>query len=933
MNTRCCRISRSSWITSIHIRHGFILALMVITTTQYCTAQSRSPIFLAPSPFIPQTTQWGLPGHSDPVKILYIAPHATMDEVGQLEARFSFSISPVALWDTAHLGHTSTEASHPYPQLHVDVVSEQLQAALKKTYQVIVLAQLSPDILPDWATDQILDQVRQGTGLLLAHSTPMQNGTWQKRLQDSSPFDLPETLQESSGWNLQTLDYTLGTLGNGRVAQCASSKAWPVQHGLVPPPDTAIPNALEYYTQAYSFFGKLLRFLGRGTPDLTLTHLEVAGDSGPLLDEIPPWFPQEYVQTLRDSESDMHTRTLRIQWSQATSKEHRLKIRLRREGDPQPLYVLEERSIRGRRSAEMPLVIGPGFYLVDAWLMDKDGVVDWFTQSLRIDGWPAITKLDYQAKQGLRANDVLELRCTVQGSSRQTQGCTLYGRAIDSFGRVVTESYVSLPPEGGDALLRLNFADLIAPMLRIDVAVTSGQVEHMAPLLLARGYSESFFIPVQHEQFLPDLKMLFSTATHLELNGLDQYKRLKEMGYTHIVAPAGPENFLLANAAQLSLIPEVATIQAEAAVDGTLRQPCLSNPSYKNNLVEQVRNNTRQHLTGTEGLFVLGSPAYLCASEEPICQSPHCQEDYLERERAWPLPLPDDATFQRWQMNQVFAQTHSVLATTVAQTSPAAKSGFQTTVHPKAQHGYDWYTLANQLDFLAIPADPYIENRVQSYAPVPTAYFLQPTERSYSPDDATYFAWYTLLHRYSGIWQNIDQITNDKLAAAQQMLPAGLGPLLRAATPIPPEIMIFESTLNQAWRGTNSERNRGALDSERELGLRLKHLNYAFGYLHGNALGTALVSTVPKVIIIPKDTLVREPEILLLKKLHEKGSRIVIEGTPKTLTLEDTVDAISMLDWAELHAPEGLSNTQQLQGLIQESGIATIIPEAQSENH
>ncbi len=141
------------------------------------------------TPHIP----WGKPLAGGKVRILVIAPRIAMREVLELAQRLEVEHHEVMSWDSGTLG--SKRSMRMYNQAEgamVEDVEAELREKLLKPYDVILLGNIQWNILPQDVREDILNQTRQGGGLIYAH--PPHNWVQEAGIEDAekiapaSPF-------------------------------------------------------------------------------------------------------------------------------------------------------------------------------------------------------------------------------------------------------------------------------------------------------------------------------------------------------------------------------------------------------------------------------------------------------------------------------------------------------------------------------------------------------------------------------------------------------------------------------------------------------------------------------------------------------------------------------------------------------------------------
>lgn len=350
------------------------------------------------------------------------------------------------------------------------------------------------------------------------------------------------------------------------------------------------------------------------------------------------------------------------------------------------------------------------------------------------------------------------------------------------------------------------------------------------------------------------------------------------------------------------------------------RRPCPNTPSEKANLERAVTN--------VADLLAPYSPATYCMSDEnnltyynssfDFCFCEHCLAELREwlKQRwgnlaslneawgtnfsAWEEVVPDtyeDAVqrgrFVSWAdhrafMDRVFAQVWARARDVARRIDPDARISLSGTPEPAAYGGYDWYQLLGNLDALL----PYLGTEVgemqRSWAAMPRA----PWSAGYgSRGPALSFSiWRAAFNRCRGVgafWLpsmiepdfTLPQCSRD-LERISRPLRQGLGKLLIAARPAPPQVAVYHSmpSVRAAYvHGLEVEQT----DELKGLITALQSLGVAFVVVDGRQVEQGwLLQNKPAALFLPVAFAMSDEELRQVAAYVQAGGRIIFDLPP-----------------------------------------------------
>ena len=744
---------------------------------------------------------WGKPLDGGPIRALFIAPRFTLRDVVELAQRLELEFDTVPLWDAHHLGCDPAIPEQHVPGASPEETAGRLRDALKKERDLIVLGNFEIAILADDVLSAVVDHVESGGGLLLAQTcdeVPPVFGAFLGGIEDvpeagaihasDSSRYLTEGIAEpmTPEWG-DGLDFVhAGTFGAGRVVRLDYPGPRPRLHFLLPALTQPFYARQGYLDTYFSLVAKAARWAAGREPEVWVQRIELAEPTGPEDEQIPPDLPEAYVQAMRDAVVRQPYRPFVVHLNAPADRDLRVQAQVREpERGLRMLYPYETVLPAGQTSYSMRLAMGTGRYTVDVWLLDRNKVVDWYSQVIDAQGWPEFSGLRFD-KSSLLANDALDVSLTVRPLLLHARACMVYARAIDTLGRVVSEAYEMVPPEAGPVGFTLGFADLIAPMVKVEVFVvdrtrlpfTHWDVQYAA-------YGAAWF-PVRTRAGNESFRFIVNDLPGTEYNTRAALKLLARHGVDTVHGPATAAARFLIGEAGLQPIPELTRYDCERAVDGVIRAPCLTDPAFLAEETAKVQAGAALFSAGGSGIYSLGDGNCLISSDENVCQAPSSLEGFREAleddygtiealNAAWGSDFRDWAQvrpfsqeqaavsghFAGWidfrhYMDRVFAGIHLHGRSIVRAVDRRARVGFRARDGSGPYLGYDWSQLASQLEFLVLPNDQLTIEKARSFRR-PTG-CIGVTVSELIRDDPTlvrWLPWHLVFHQMSAAWWDV----------------------------------------------------------------------------------------------------------------------------------------------------------------------------------
>ena len=921
----------------ISIALFFAVVLASIAGTAYArqrAVESETICTDVVTPHIP----WATPLLGGPVELLFVAPRFALRDLAEVAQRMEVRYESVGVWDAQHLGYDVSLAEQHLAGYAPEEVAAQLRAQLKRPGDVIVLAGFDLAQLPDALQELLLERVREGAGLVVTQAVQGADTRLRRVLDGLEELHIPlgrgvaPCVPEST---TEPVQLRTGQYGKGRVAEISFAGDRAATHCLIAMPTDVMRIFPGYRENAYAQILRVLLWAAKRTAPCQITDVAYTGPTGPDEEEIPPGQTPEFVQAMRDSVVHQPMRPYTLALNRPAPKRYEVMLQLRQwDTERHLVYSSETRLAKGARLHPFELLVGPGNYLLDVWLMQRDRVVDWYSKPIVVEGWPEFEGVSF-SKNYLLPNDVLDVTCTVRPVFGRNRSGTLYACAIDSLpcattadGRLLAETHVAFDHKGGRFTLRLPFSDLIAPLVKVELFTAEGEPNSMNTLEMCRSFRRYHYMTVRlpHGEN-PTPQLFVSAPTTAEYNARGFLSALQEQGASFCSAEGSEANLFYTALGNMRLLPQIAQYTPEFIRDGFCRQPCLSDPAYLKREVKRLQETARTLWAGGSAWYSLGQDNALTLGDEHLCFSPSCQEAFIARLKnrygaldklnaAWesqvldwseivpPPYLEKDTSINpapywdfRDHMAQTFTEFHQLARTAVRQLDPKAHVGFRAQATQNPARGYDWIGLGHSLDFLALDPNPALLAQLQ-YAPAPARSLMLTFGDHYHVDteaQAQWLPWYAAVHQVSGVWlmNPFGDIRNaaphaallpdgrpqpwfDSFLESFNALQDGLGALLLQAERSPATLAIYTNTRSQQCTARELKFSLVETPLTRYVNA-LQGGGYSFDVLSPADL-TATALNRYAVLLLPAVNSLGEGEAELLQYFAERGGVLLGEA-------------------------------------------------------
>lgn len=753
------------------------------------------PVAPTPDPII----TWASPHDGGRVKVLFIAPAGAMRDAEELTRRLECAVERVALpsrdltqevkvVEAAPVDNPDAPAPAPsHAETELPTWPEALRKGLAQAADVIVLANVEVEGLPTDVQEALVARVRGGMGLLLAN-TLLNNGPIDTFLAELQPSDVQARLAagavaspvqggKAAGEFLRTL-----TLDAARVALLDYPGDPPRTHALLPtPPDEAFLESA-WREDAWSLVLRALCWAAGRRPAVGIAALRDVSPQGPVDEEIPPDLPQEFVQSMRDAVLNLPLRNVQLDLEGPAPHAMEATFQLRRVGETRVAYTTTARIAKGATGVGTQLLVNPGAFTVDCVLRGRKGVVDWWSMPLTMGGWPEAEQVRAD-KTFLLPNDTLALTARVRPVFGASRSGTVYARALDPASTLLCDASAEVDSNGGNVLLSLAFADLLAPVVVVEVYAFEGNARRHATMELASSGVQVLRFPVRQTRREPRFELVLDTPARDEFNVRALLEAWHGLGAGAIHGGGGPVAVVRAAALGLTLIPPVTTVAPETLGDRS--KPSLADTAARGRDATRVKDEVARYWAGGGGAYSLGWPIFAANPSDPAA-NPDQSDAMLNGYRSWlqgqygdittlntawksqwtgfdeivppslaacreaesPAPWMAWRTFQ----DEVFAEALREARGWVHGLDQAGAVGAIALDDSDSRRGYDWAQLCSTLDFVVTPSAMALPERVRSLRTQAKWGGLLTPETLNTEAEGRALAWKALLEQLPGIW-------------------------------------------------------------------------------------------------------------------------------------------------------------------------------------
>ncbi len=916
--------------------------VVVLSVCVLCHACAKeridAPAFDLEGAFATSHVPWAKPLEDGPIRGLLVAPRYTLRDAMELSQRLELSLEVVGVWDRGHPGCDASLAEEQAPGASAGEVLARLDRALREPLDVIIVGNVDLNTLPVETQSVLFRAVAGGAGLVLANHDDAAGIVFETFLEALKPVEDTSPITGGIGESVTPewhggLDFVrAATYGDGRVVLLPFREDKPATHCLLPAlanPVHAVPEFLDSY---FSLVTRAVCWAAGRDSVMRVTQVIAMAPQGPPPEEIPPDLPPEFVQTMRDTVVQSPIRTFQARFAEPAERDYGVTVQLR---DPnrglRVVYDDLPELKKGADSYTAEVLAGPGRYLLDIQLHGRRGVVLWHTEPVEVTGWPSFTNLRL-SKSILLPHDNLEIALETQTFYGAARPLAIYARAIDAVGRLVADSAMPAPEGGGEVVLSLPFADLITPSVRVEVYAVPGEMHTFEDWELNMAAAEVRVLPVRQARLPHKLHLTAVTPNAYEYNARHLLDALAHAGFDSVYTEAGAAAHRHLTRMNLRPIAAAGHVSAERAEEGLVRVPCLSDPSHI--AIESKRVTEAVQRYRGDGVldYSLGNPAYLCASDENICQCAHCLDAFRARLKkgyggleglnsAWGTgfaewvevrPSPREEALRsghpaswadfRMFMDGVFSAYMNVMRDAILGADAQARTGFRARQDDPCMRGYHWAALARAMDWIAVSPDAALEAKLRSFGKTGGRFALAINgDAPMSPERARWLPWHAAANGCDGVWF-LEPFGNafhgapqaallpdgrpaaffDAFSAAYDTVGEGLDTLLLSAVPAQARVAVYDSRASLYCDAAGPDCGARYNDAQQRIIRFLEGSGIGFDTIAGEG-ATADGLAAYALLVLPMARALDGKEVETIAGFAERGGHVIADLLPGVL--------------------------------------------------
>lgn len=760
-----------------------------------------------------------------PIRLLVVAPIRSHGEIAGLLRRVDVKLTLVELPGPHYLdmrgdGYSSWRAPDP---------AKALEVALEKEFDAMLLAGgIWWKSLPGAARDRVLAKVRAGAGLVYVRPNQL-IGEMKALLATGPVAPTPEYLTQGipsrfvpglERFEPSSTVSQFRQLGEGRVLSVRFNPTphgyiWRAARALSPAVDSDEGCDFPYWEYYYSLIARHLLFAAKREPAIRIVSAACS-----IEDRVATL---EVDNSAEASEVVVATTTRDRRWAKIAAQTRSVSI------------------AGGQSTVRLAGALGDlelaGAHFVNIRVTHAGKAVDWATVVVELTTPARIVSMDL-TKIAHEANEPVKGTLVVGTDGAEAAGLTVSWRVADADGRLLLDRTSGVAPDGET----LAFEHCLAVPPTTTLSWLNAELLREGKVI---DYAKAYFT-----MRLPREKdVAFAIWGLYENHHWSQRivpKRMREIGFDwntgmHMRSTHGSEVPPVARnslAYGLDFLPMTMHDVRARSLDGTVRNPCLTNDEY----LAGLRRDVLAHASAAKPFI---PPAYFVADENSLgrygshhdfCQSESCLarlREYLatkyrtiaELNRAWGSEFPDWPTvkpdtfaqaqakgsFVSWVdhrlfMFRVFTSAFEAQKEALLEVDPKGRLAVSGMGVPLVPNGFDWYQLCKPLDYIiAYAGRAGVEDMMRSFKDdddILGAWCGYARNGEQLRDKV----WHEVLNQffYPGYWHYAYLVTHgdSRLAPAgyefkaviDEIKHSGIGKMLVEAQWVPSQIAVHQST-------------------------------------------------------------------------------------------------------------------------------------------
>lgn len=884
---------------------------------------------------------WGAPLRDGPRRCLLIAPRGGLGDAAMLRLHLGLEVTAIGIWSATSTGREPEPGTPEVPEWTPEHVTERLLAALRETWDVIILGNLSSRALPETVLSALFDRVAAGSGLLITHWHE-EAGDPLRILLDTLENEPDETVRQVElepvpGWTREHAAVRMYRHGKGRVVETAFPGLLPEHTALLPVPEdlSILDPGLE--NDLWRFACRLVLLAAGWTAPVAIVAIEDASPPGPASEEIPPDLPDAYVQSMYVPAAASELRPVRVRFDRPLPEPARLEVRIRVPDSEDYLLIRDAGMLdRGLQHFTVEIPAGTGMKIVDAWLKDRrDRTLSWASGAVRFAGWPDFAGEPELERTWVRANDTLNITVTLTPHADPSRTGVVAARCVDALGRAHGFAMTPVTAEGGRVMLSLPVAEATGGVLKIEITTREGDPGHFTEWDMGRGNRYVRYVSTRVADQPGSFELnAAENPSQADAGYTAKLRNLAAWGFSRLHAPAGEEQILQAGKAGLLFVPELARFPV---VDTELQSDRASspwNPEYVAETDQRLREGVATHWAGGCRMYSLGWGISWPAGGGTGSRDPRAREgftawlrDHFEsvdslnaawgsRYSAWTDPaeqiqpdwtLPGNrAPWLAWQRftAETFLGFMAERARTIRGTDRQGHVGFRVPREDLPSGGC-WATdLSGVMDWLAVNLDlPDLARLADTRAATCRGYGVIPGDFPgwRQPETCRWSAWLCAGLGLNGLWGESLLPGVNTSSPSEAILPEGQpspglaaliettetirrrGALWFHALPVPPKVLVFDSLATHLFRRIDldfPDPDETCLDN---WAILLNRTGVDWAFVDTTRLDRLADPSV-KVVILPHCRALTDGEIAAFQEFHARGGTLMADLLPGSYT-------------------------------------------------
>ncbi|MFP4171857.1 MAG: beta-galactosidase trimerization domain-containing protein, partial [Candidatus Hydrogenedentota bacterium] len=731
----------------------------------------------------------------DPLRVVFIVPRPAARDVVEIAQRIPISYSVVPLWRPDAVSPPSEAEAANYAALQQDQRIGEFLDGLNAPLDVIVVGNVELAALPAGYGDGVRQRVREGAGLVWFH-----HGSGDSR----APVLLGDDYESASAptWVTSGIgeEFTpewadgfpflrTGSFGDGRVAEFAYDREAAKTHFVLPALTNPQSARLPHFDTYLSLVGRVLLWAADREPEVTIASVESTGPEGPDELEAPPDLPEPFLQRMRDASLGQVFRPYRLRLSEPAPRDYNVTVQIRSPARERAiLHEYSGRLVEGSQAYPFYLNVGPGEYLVDIWLRYRDRTVLWHTEAIELEGWPDISNVAF-SKNTLQPHDTLDVTLNTRPDFHNPRPQTIYARAIDNYGRRVAEQYTPVGPDGGRVEFDLSFADLIGPVVKIEIFAVAQERGPFAEYELQHAAYRHGYLPVSHRLDRREFSLAVRGSGGAEYNLQHWNRVLRDHGVDTLYTPDGEGPSFFVKDKGLRQLRTLTNHRPESVNAEGERVPCISEAAYHQAQHQRLHHEATAPWDAGPPHYSLGHDNRLNSEEgQDACLCTHCtaafqawlgdrkgsldalnaawNTEYAEWSEVEPLDIetaieeerPAPWIAHRLFMEERFSAVHGRDMGLLEELFPTVHAGISLSHSPSPFSGLNLDALSRGLSWISVPPEPTAMAPLRSRRRLDAYWSLSyngPKSLEHGLSHARWLIWRAALNGFRGIvWNN-----------------------------------------------------------------------------------------------------------------------------------------------------------------------------------